>query len=108
MLLNFNDSSAHYVGYVEDGESVEAIMKKFEELERIEKEFSALQMDTVEEEIATNNLTEEQLEEVFKRTSAFTVKSATIDTDTIEDLDALDLWEIEYKDGDTNEFYEPE
>ncbi|EIE92517.1 hypothetical protein G6F46_009701 [Rhizopus delemar] len=101
-------SSAHYVGYVEDGESVEAIMKKFEELERIEKEFSALQMDTVEEEIATNNLTEEQLEEVFKRTSAFTVKSATIDTDTIEDLDALDLWEIEYKDGDTNEFYEPD
>ncbi|RCH78100.1 hypothetical protein CU098_001336, partial [Rhizopus stolonifer] len=77
----------------------EAIMKKFEELERIEKEFSALQMDPIEEE---------QLEEVFKRTSAFTVKSATIDTDTIEDLDALDLWEIEYKDGDTNEFYEPD
>ncbi|CAO3610880.1 unnamed protein product [Mucor hiemalis] len=32
-------SNAHYVGYVEDEESVEAIMKKFEELERIKKNF---------------------------------------------------------------------
>ncbi|KAG1170992.1 hypothetical protein G6F70_003730 [Rhizopus microsporus] len=98
-------SAAHYVGYVEDGESVEAIMKKFEELERIEKEFSAMKVDNPSED-EQKNLTEEQLEEIFKRTSAFTVKSTTIDRDTIEDLDALDLWEIEYKDGDTNEFYE--
>ncbi|KAJ2295102.1 hypothetical protein IWW55_005554, partial [Coemansia sp. RSA 2706] len=34
-------SNQYYVGYVEDDESVDAIMKKFEELERIEKEFSA-------------------------------------------------------------------
>ncbi|CAO3646133.1 unnamed protein product [Cunninghamella blakesleeana] len=34
-------SNIHYVGYVEDEESVEAIMKKFEELDRIQKEFSA-------------------------------------------------------------------
>lgn len=82
-------------------------MKKFEELERIEKEFSAMKVDNFSED-EQKNLTEEQLEEIFKRTSAFTVKSTTIDRDTIEDLDALDLWEIEYKDGDTNEFYEEE
>lgn len=82
-------------------------MKKFEELERIEKEFSAMKVDNPSE-AEQKNLTEEQLEEIFKRTSAFTVKSTTIDRDTIEDLDALDLWEIEYKDGDTNEFYEEE
>lgn len=82
-------------------------MKKFEELERIEKEFSAMKVDNPSED-EQKNLTEEQLEEIFKRTSAFTVKSTTIDRDTIEDLDALDLWEIEYKDGDTNEFYEEE
>src|SRR5436305_1762284 len=34
-------SNIHYVGYVEDEESVEAIVKKFEELERIEHEFAA-------------------------------------------------------------------
>lgn len=118
-------SNAHYVGYVEDEESVEAIMKKFEELERIQKEFSGLQVKATEEpEQDKENvdaemidaieskedlgLTQEQLEEVFKRTSAFTVKSATIDMDQIEDLDALELWQIEYKDGSTAEFYEEE
>ncbi|KAI8883413.1 hypothetical protein K501DRAFT_219299, partial [Backusella circina FSU 941] len=111
-------SNAHYVGYVEDEESVEAIMKKFEELERIQQEFSTkvdIKEDDVveeemEEEIAVdeveNKFTQEQLEEVFKRTSSFTVKSATIDTSFVDDLDALDLWQVEYHDNDTNEFYE--
>ncbi|KAI8374007.1 hypothetical protein EDC96DRAFT_10343 [Choanephora cucurbitarum] len=109
-------SNAHYVGYVEDGESVEAIMKKFEELERIQKEFSSLKVeqpaeeetpdtqDTVMEPVS--EFTQEQLEEVFKRTSAFTVKSATIDTSHVMDLDALDLWQIEYNDNSTNEIVE--
>lgn len=128
-------SNAHYVGYVEDGESVEAIMKKFEELERIQQEFSSLHVqpngeasssgsnipaevepkveDEEMTEVGTPDLvkaqfTQEQLEEVFKRTSAFTVRSATIDTSTIEDMDALDLWQVEYKDGSTSEFYEEE
>ncbi|KAI9485429.1 MAG: hypothetical protein EXX96DRAFT_533779 [Benjaminiella poitrasii] len=112
-------SNAHYVGYVEDEESVEAIMKKFEELERIQKEFSTLQVNNestvdqdvqmteiAEEPVDNAQLTEEQLEEVFKRTSAFTVKTVTIDTGDFEDLDALELWQIEYKDGSTTEFYE--
>ena len=31
-------SSAHYVGYVEDNESIEAIMKKFETVEALKQE----------------------------------------------------------------------
>lgn len=116
-------------------------MKKFEELERIQQEFSSLHVQPVEEsptsdmvdEVEENKeniqgddqdeemtdvlttadrikaqFTQEQLEEVFKRTSAFTVKSASIDTSAIEDMDALDLWQVEYKDGSTTEFYEEE
>lgn len=133
-------SNAHYVGYVEDEESVEAIMKKFEELERIQQEFSTLNMQppTSSEEAGGSSskamesednkeniqhedeemsefmsdikpqMTQEQLEEVFKRTSAFTVKSASLDTDSIEDLDALDLWQVEQQDSSTTEFYEEE
>lgn len=105
-------------------------MKKFEELERIQKEFSTLNVQSTEEsssipieeetnkeedeemtEISTPDsikaqFTQEQLEEVFKRTSAFTVRSATIDTSQIEDMDALDVWQVEYKDSSTSEFYE--
>lgn len=113
-------------------------MKKFEELERIQEEFSSLQVQNKEEpgnstsenidenkeninqnedeemtDVLTNEdkkaqFTQEQLEEVFKRTSAFTVKSATIDTSLVEDMDALDLWQVEYKENSTSEFYEEE
>lgn len=112
-------------------------MKKFEELERIQQEFSSLHVQPTEEKATSKMLdeednkeniqdedeemtdvltadrikaqfTQEQLEEVFKRTSAFTVKSASIDTSTIDDMDALDLWQVEYKDGSTTEFYEEE
>jgi hypothetical protein len=105
-------SNAHYVGYVEDGESVEAIMKKFEELERIQQEFSSkVEIKEEEEEKVQpeeKNFTLEQLEEVFKRTSSFTVKSATIDTTFVDDLDALDLWQVEHHKNGTNELYEEE
>lgn len=113
-------------------------MKKFEELERIQEEFSSLQVKNNEETSTADNenmdenkgdvnqnedeemtdafanekikaqLTQEQLEEVFKRTSAFTVKSANIDTSLVEDMDALDLWQVEYKENSTSEFYEEE
>ncbi|XP_063932624.1 uncharacterized protein LOC135144525 [Zophobas morio] len=79
-------SCSHYVGYVEDGESVSSIMKKFEELEKY-KEQLALNNDkhnlqTIENtethSLPASNekiLTEEQLEEIFKRTSMFSAKS---------------------------------
>ncbi|KAI8144119.1 hypothetical protein BJV82DRAFT_608353 [Fennellomyces sp. T-0311] len=115
-------SNVHYVGYVEDEESVEAIMKKFEELERIQNEITsspAPEEETNKENIsmADDNsdnspapggqqpLTEEQLQEVFKRTSAFTVKSAMMDTHE-EDMDALELWQVEFHENNTDEIFE--
>ncbi|RKP05047.1 hypothetical protein THASP1DRAFT_20297, partial [Thamnocephalis sphaerospora] len=84
-------SNAHYVGYVEDGESVEAIMKKFEELERLQAEFAA----------AASGLTQEQLEEVFKRTSAFTVRAAVrLTHEDVDAMDEIDLWRMEMDGGD--------
>ncbi|KAJ1668094.1 hypothetical protein IW140_000739 [Coemansia sp. RSA 1813] len=139
----------YYVGYVEDDESVDAIMKKFEELERIEKEYSSRKKpdteaessakphesdssaeskgedsaskkkasddndagdDSIDEDIAaaleiskntaSNNgdgegMSMELLEEVFKRTSAFTVRGATMDDIDLETMDDIELWQAE-------------
>ncbi|KAJ2778793.1 hypothetical protein H4R18_004389 [Coemansia javaensis] len=118
----------YYVGYVEDDESVDAIMKKFEELERIEKEFSAKQASgnsraEGEEAPSTaavgsdgdrpsaaspsgpgsggqapggeSGMSAELLEEVFKRTSAFTVRGAMMDSIDLEAMDDIELWEAE-------------
>ena len=96
-------------------------MKKFEELERIQSEIAGsstpetpeitdndVNMDSPDvNTAAARPLTEEQLEEVFKRTSAFTVKSAMIDTNE-DDVDALELWQIEFQDGNTEEIFEEE
>ncbi|CAG8539339.1 9115_t:CDS:10 [Paraglomus occultum] len=104
------EDNAHYVGYVEDDESVEAIMKKFEELERLQVEFAAAKTrdsahSPSQAQTENENLTEAQLEEVFKRTSIFTIKSATFLPST-EDADDLELWRIEVEDGNTAEFEE--
>ncbi|EPB84207.1 hypothetical protein HMPREF1544_08999 [Mucor circinelloides 1006PhL] len=119
MRLTPSCSNAHYVGYVEDNESVEAIMKKFEELERIQQEFtsshqqaSETPLEQLEEHgrdqdtLIDDPLTQEQLEEVFRRTSAFTVKSASLDPNYVVDMDALDLLQVEYRNNNTNEFIE--
>lgn len=110
-------------------------MKKFEELERIQREFSSnqegserinshadspqIQLDQqqqhdedyfaeLNELDEDNQLTQEQLEEVFRRTSAFTVKSASLDPEHIVDMDALDLLQAEYCNNNTTEFIEEE
>ncbi|ORX95161.1 hypothetical protein K493DRAFT_315148 [Basidiobolus meristosporus CBS 931.73] len=125
-----NVSAAHYVGYVEDNESVEAIMKKFEELEKIQSEIAksnAQKVATESETVDTNpdavaavsedvvpstnengaeqGLTEEQLEEVFKQTSVFTVRSAITNED-IDAVDDLEIWRMDMANGDTAEFEE--
>ncbi|KAF9979313.1 hypothetical protein BGZ73_000007 [Actinomortierella ambigua] len=125
-------NNAHYVGYVEDNESVEAIMKKFEELARIEEEFKAKQQqqttateetenedgaqaepDTTAEDAAlaerlaaeessvqgySQPFTDEQLQEVFKRTSVFTVRSML--RDTPEDVFEEEEWQANIADED--------
>jgi hypothetical protein len=39
-FLESQPSCSHYVGYVEDGESVSSIMKKFEELEKYKEQLA--------------------------------------------------------------------
>jgi hypothetical protein len=104
------------VGYVEDDESIDAIMKKFEELERIQEEIAASNAnetahvpDTNDKNstFQENSLTQEQLEEVFRRTSSFTVKSATF-APNFDELDDLDFWRVELEDGNTAEYEEEE
>ncbi|KAJ2352015.1 hypothetical protein GGF43_003866 [Coemansia sp. RSA 2618] len=147
-----NASNQYYVGYVEDDESVDAIMKKFEELERIEKEFSAKKSavaggsgdaaDTLastssaaptdaatvvktedaaesavldvmaaggsEAKEVESGMSMELLEEVFKRTSAFTVRGAMMDDFDVEVMDDIELWEAEAGDGLLAEWEEEE
>ena len=103
------------MGYVEDDESIKAIMKKFEELERIREEIAASNANETTEEppsdkngtFQENGLTQEQLEEVFRRTSSFTVKSATF-APNFDELDDLDFWRVELEDGNTAEYEEEE
>ncbi|CAO3587848.1 unnamed protein product [Absidia cylindrospora] len=129
-------SNVHYVGYVEDEELVEAIMKKFEELDRIQHEFSAMAVakpessstpaSVPEGDVSLNSsgdqqnghgamnefgeedtgMTHAQLQEIFKRTSSFTVKSATMDALVLEDMDAMELWQVDFTDGNTDEAFE--
>ena len=75
------------MGYVEDDETPEAIMKKFEALERVQKQHAGRpasdeDMQAAEAPEAGGDraqgeqvLTEEVLLEVFKQTSAFNVKT---------------------------------
>ncbi|CAJ0767750.1 21689_t:CDS:2, partial [Entrophospora sp. SA101] len=99
-------SNAFFVGYVEDDEPVEAIMKKFEELEKIQQEIAATKPENLinDDNVEEEPLTEEQLEEVFKRTSTFTVKSATL-APNVDDFEDIELWRIEMENS-IEEYYE--
>ncbi|KAK3828908.1 MAG: hypothetical protein J3Q66DRAFT_307300 [Benniella sp.] len=117
-----NINNAHYVGYVEENESIEAIMKKFEELARMEEEFAKSKaaaasapaadeagssmvtdgecvMESVQEAPgAGSGFTDEQLQEIFRRTSGFTVRSML--RDTPDDVYEEDLWQANIADED--------
>ncbi|KAI8827218.1 uncharacterized protein EV422DRAFT_513071 [Fimicolochytrium jonesii] len=151
-------SSAWYVGYAEDGESVEAIMQKFQELERMQMELSAqgssstvstttpqvpssssstplttttpdaaptpmdtdpttstsspvlttddihqMQLHATNTDSTSTSFTQEQLEELFKRTSGFTVRQAAMNVD-VEELDDMELWRMEIEGGEDEEW----
>eukprot|EP00124_Ichthyophonus_hoferi_P000629 Ihof_evm22s24 gene=Ihof_evmTU22s24 len=73
-------SAAHYVGYVDDEESVDSIMKKFEELQRFQEQIKLAPSQPEGEEAqeaVEETLTQQQLEEVFKRTSMFSARLLT-------------------------------
>ncbi|KAJ3128161.1 hypothetical protein HK098_005061 [Nowakowskiella sp. JEL0407] len=123
-------SSSWYVGYAEDEESVEAIMKKFEQLDQFQSELNSSIGDPrssqspapevgsssnterpeagfvddlfeKEENTEVQTLSKEQLEELFKRTSNFSIRSAVKQID-YDDFDDEELWKMEfgYEDGD--------
>ena len=68
----------YLVGYVEDGENIDMIMKKFEVLEQMEKETSA-QTNAQGNNDGQSVLSEEQLKDIFRLTSNFTAESALDD-----------------------------
>lgn len=71
------------MGYVEDEESVEMIEKKFEVLEQFSKQQSvttpSLEFDQQEVEITEEPeiLSEQQMEDMFKNTSYFSIKDTS-------------------------------
>jgi len=63
-----------YLGYVEEGESIEMIMKKFQTLEELQtKQAATTNIEIGETPEVSPALTEENLKELFKQTSTFTV-----------------------------------
>jgi hypothetical protein len=92
-------SASYYVGYVEDGESVEMIMKKFDALEKIEKSVAPNQTEDT-------NLSENQLIELFKETSTFSVNMIRNEPlegaflDTLEDTFSAEYYEGYFSDDD--------
>ncbi|KAK3277794.1 hypothetical protein CYMTET_14222 [Cymbomonas tetramitiformis] len=107
-------SAVHYLGYVEDEESVEMIMKKFEALERIKTsskqpaseeganasacsaDVAAVATEETDKPASGNQegkLTEDEMLELFKETSQFTVRSALSGNDmfNIDDNDDIQI-----------------
>ena len=75
------DSASWYLGYVEDGESVEMIEKKFEALEELNKQITTDGSAPLEGECEGSDtnapkLSEQQMEDMFKKTSYFSLQEA--------------------------------
>lgn len=90
-------SAVHYVGYVEEDETPEMIMAKFQELEEIQRQASVADKEQEEEdgqaervdEDASQQLTDDQLLQVFKQTSMFNVKTALQNNAVLADIDDM-------------------
>jgi len=112
-----NVSSSLYLGYVEDEETIESIMKKFEEMEKLKKEIAEQKEKEKEKnnegesnnESGQNNnmdedtgFTEEQYEELFKRTASFTPQSLDADIAHMEDWEFYDYdpFDDDYEEND--------
>eukprot|EP00126_Sphaerothecum_destruens_P002724 Sdes_comp16148_c0_seq1m5394 len=106
-------SGAHYVGYVDDEESIESIMKKFEEVENMKQQhflpepsnnFPDPSASSPSPSFSQENFSHEQLEEIFKRTSMFSVKSLSSIHEVVgleEDDDIRFLCDEEYFSDDS-------
>lgn len=90
-------SAAHYVGYVEDDETIEAIMKKFEAVERVQKRGGGEEGTGADAELPP--MTEEQLEEVFRQTSVRSLRSMKSNQGPLRRARALLSWLTFFTDG---------
>jgi N6-adenosine-specific RNA methylase IME4 len=102
---SFQPSAMHYVGYVEEDETPEQIMAKFEQLEKIQREVAEAKRAALEEDggegsgdrdTAVNpddadleDFDQALLEKVFARTSKFSLKRALADDLYGDDEDAF-------------------
>jgi len=117
-------SAALWVGYTDDSETPEMIMKKFEALEKIQQEQrekeAVVTTETTENgqqsEAKESELNQDQLETLFKETSSFSIgmlNKGVVQTDHMEndsvDMDELfqelDLDEEEEVYGDEESFF---
>ncbi|KAK8815465.1 hypothetical protein WA158_003677 [Blastocystis sp. Blastoise] len=83
---NPRPNSSLYIGYVDDQESIEDIMKKFEVLEQIQKEKTTTNDDESDKKSDNTPLNEKDLEEVFKKTSSFSVEAVLDDSYYLENM----------------------
>lgn len=88
-------SAVHYVGYVEEDETPEMIMAKFQELEEIQRQASErekqqeVEQQQGQEYDASQQLTDDQLLQVFKQTSMFNVKTALQHNAVLAEIDDM-------------------
>lgn len=88
-------SAVHYVGYVEEDETPEMIMAKFQELEEIQRQASErekqqeVEQEQGQEYDASQQLTDDQLLQVFKQTSMFNVKTALQHNAVLAEIDDM-------------------
>lgn len=97
-------SAVHYVGYVEDDETPEMIMSKFQELEEIqrrEEKSKELEENGETNKDGDHQLTDDQLLQVFKQTSMFNVKTALQNNAMLAGIDdVLELTHERYGEDD--------
>lgn len=96
-LIFFKSSTSWYLGYVEDGESVEMIEKKFELLEQYNKQ-SLTSPEQKQQSVVPPvpdlkdepELSEQQMEDMFKITSYFSIKDTSPLSAPLESNDMCD------------------
>lgn len=118
------DSSIHYLGYVDDGESTDTIMRKFQELERLERELAErrhvsddpfVEKDALMNVMATETgmnvsrgeLAERDLRELLRRTRKYDQSGGYVDADGLywPPRNVADEYAASDNDNDDNQLY---
>ncbi|GAB5590146.1 hypothetical protein Unana1_05046 [Umbelopsis nana] len=84
-------------------------MKKFEELDRIQKEFSAISVTptpTADSENKENEMESSSTPQQFEDKEEKPDQPAMMDFNDMNGLDDVEIWQLQYQDGLTDEIYE--